>query len=285
MDVITSIAAMQARAESERAAGRRVALVPTMGFLHEGHLSLVREARRRAEVVVVSLFVNKIQFNDAKDFTSYPRDVDRDARMLEGVGTDVLFHPEHEEMYPSGFCTRVEVDGITDGLCGAHRPGHFRGVTTVVAKLFHATRPHVAVFGEKDYQQLVTIRTMARDLDMGVEVIGLATVREPDGLAMSSRNVRLAPDERELAREIPRTLFAAGDAVRSGERNAAVIASRVRDALARHERLRVEYVEVVDAETLAPLARIERRARLAVALHLGATRLIDNVPLEPPADG
>ncbi len=285
MDLITSIAAMQARADSERAAGRRVALVPTMGFLHEGHLSLVREARRRADVVVVSLFVNKIQFNDAKDFASYPRDVERDARMLEGVGTDVLFHPEHEEMYPGGFCTRVEVDGITDGLCGAFRPGHFRGVTTVVAKLFHATRPHVAIFGEKDYQQLVTIRTMARDLDMGIEVIGLATVREPDGLAMSSRNVRLAPDERELAREIPRTLFAARDAVRSGERNAALIASQVRAAFARHERFRVEYVEVVDAETLSPLARIERPARLAVALHLGATRLIDNVPLEPSEGG
>ncbi|MFN7954273.1 MAG: pantoate--beta-alanine ligase [bacterium] len=281
MEILTSIAAMQSRAEAERAAGRRIALVPTMGFLHDGHLSLVREARQRADVVVVSLFVNKIQFNDSQDFASYPRDVERDARMLEAVGTDVLFHPEHEAMYPAQFRTRVEVDGVTEGLCGAFRPGHFRGVTTVVAKLFHATRPHVAIFGEKDYQQLVTIRTMARDLDMGIEVVGLATVREPDGLAMSSRNVRLAPDERELAREIPRALFAAAAAVRDGEKSAAAIVERVRRELGRHARLRLEYVEVVDADTLARVAILERPARLAVALHLGATRLIDNVALDP----
>ncbi len=281
METLPSIAAMRARSERERLAGRRVALVPTMGFLHEGHLSLVREARRRADVVVVSLFVNKIQFNDAKDFDGYPRDLERDARMLESVGTDVLFTPAHEDMYPRGFRTRVEVDGVTERLCGAYRSGHFRGVTTVVAKLFHATRPHVALFGEKDYQQLVTVRTMARDLDMGIEVVGLPTVREPDGLAMSSRNVRLSPEQRELARAIPATLFAAAERVRGGERDAAAVAGWARERLAAQSAFRVEYVEVVDAEDLEPLTTIERPARLAVALHLGHTRLIDNVALDP----
>ncbi|MBK7978335.1 MAG: pantoate--beta-alanine ligase [Deltaproteobacteria bacterium] len=281
MDTIPSITAMQSRSERERGAGRRVALVPTMGYLHEGHLSLVREARGRADVVVVSLFVNKIQFNDARDFDSYPRDLGRDARMLESVGADVLFAPEHEDMYPRGFRTSVEVDGITERLCGAFRPGHFRGVTTVVAKLFHATRPHVAIFGEKDYQQLVTIRTMARDLNMGIEVIGLPTVREPDGLAMSSRNVRLTPEQRELARAIPDTLFEAAKRVRGGEKDAAGLAGWVRERLARTAQFRVEYVEIVDAEDLAPLTELVRPARLAIALHLGHTRLIDNVALDP----
>ena len=281
METIPSIPAMQARSERERAAGRRVALVPTMGYLHEGHLSLVREARRRADVVVVSLFVNKIQFNDAKDFDSYPRDLARDAGMLEGAGTDVLFAPAHDDMYPRGFRTRVEVDGITERLCGAFRPGHFRGVTTVVAKLFHATRPHVAIFGEKDYQQLVTIRAMARDLDMGIEVVGLPTVREPDGLAMSSRNVRLSPAERELARAIPDSLFAAAERVSGGGRDAARLATWVRERLAASPAFGVEYVEIVDADDLEPLTEISRPARLAVALHLGHTRLIDNVPLVP----
>ncbi len=282
MDIIATIPAMQSRADGERHAGRRIALVPTMGFLHEGHLSLVRAARERADVVVVSLFVNKIQFNDAKDFDTYPRDEARDAAMLASAGTDVLFTPQHEAMYPPGFQTRVEVDTVTEGLCGAFRPGHFRGVTTVVAKLFHITRPHVAIFGEKDYQQLVAIQTMARDLDMGIEVIGLPTVREPDGLAMSSRNVRLSARDREIARIIPATLFAAADAVSEGERRVSAVIDHVSDEFASHPELRVEYIEVVCARTLARLTEIDRPARLAVALHLGGTRLIDNVPLDAP---
>lgn len=281
METVSSVPAMQAWAETERRAGKRIALVPTMGFLHEGHLSLVRAARAQADRVVVSLFVNKIQFNDAADFDAYPRDVDRDARMLEAAGTDVLFSPAHEEMYPTGFRTRVEVDGVTEGLCGAFRPGHFRGVTTVVAKLFCATQPHVAIFGEKDYQQLVAIQTMARDLNMGIDVLGLPTVREPDGLAMSSRNVRLSESERHLAAAIPRALWAAAAAVRAGERRAEAVASSVREAFAREPSFRVDYVEVVDARTLAPVVIIDAPARLAVAVHLGRTRLIDNVSLEP----
>lgn len=279
MDTIALPSEMRARAEAERMAGRTVAVVPTMGYLHDGHLELVRVARERADTVVATIFVNRIQFNDASDFDGYPRTLERDAALLEREGTDILFAPEHEAMYPEGFCTRVEVDGVTDLLCGAHRPGHFRGVTTVVAKLFHVTRPHVAVFGEKDFQQLVAIRTMVRDLDMGIDVVGVPTVREPDGLAMSSRNVHLSAADRERALALHRGLDHARKRVEGGEREASTLIQEVRDRIRREAEIELEYLNIVDPNRIADVERVDGPAVMALAAHVGGTRLIDNVRL------
>ena len=284
MTTLTEPRAMQAWADAERAAGRRIALVPTMGALHDGHLALVAEARRRAERVVVSIFVNPIQFDRRDDFEQYPRTLDDDARMCAGAGAAAVYAPSAAAMYPEGFQTGVEVARLTEPLCGAVRPGHFRGVTTVVTKLFHAVRPDVAVFGEKDYQQLAVVRRMTADLDFGIEIVGVATVREADGLALSSRNRRLAPDDRQAARCVPRALEAAAAAVAGGERRAAAVVARATATIAAEPRARLEYAELRDPETLAEVSEVAGPSLLALAVWVGGVRLIDNRTLVPEGD-
>jgi pantoate--beta-alanine ligase len=269
----------RAACDAARAAGRRVGLVPTMGALHEGHLSLVREARKHADFVAVSIFVNPTQFGPNEDFARYPRDLEADRSKLAGAGADLVFAPDARDMYLPGERTRVRVNELTDALCGPFRPGHFEGVTTVVAKLFSLTGPCAAVFGKKDYQQFLVLSRMVRDLFFPVTMIGFPIVREADGLAMSSRNAYLTPAERERALGLSRGLTAAWRAFVAGERDAAAL-----HALAHREVERVadsvDYVDVLDPETLSPFsAPIADRALLAIACHVGRTRLIDNVVL------
>jgi pantoate--beta-alanine ligase len=267
---------MRALSDQARGAGRRVALVPTMGALHAGHLSLVDYARDHCDLLVVSIFVNPLQFDREDDLEAYPRTWEADRALCAKHGVDVIYAPTAPAMYPQGFATTVSVDGLTKGLCGAHRPGHFDGVTTVVAKLFGAVKPHLAVFGEKDYQQLKVIQRMARDLDMGVEVVGRPTLREPDGLALSSRNVHLSSGEREGALCLRRALDKARQLAGEGR----LEVEAIKDAAARQIEdtpgARLEYLEVVDAEDLKPLERLAGPARMALAVWLGQTRLIDN---------
>lgn len=279
MKIIESPAQMQRFAETARRRGDRIALVPTMGYLHEGHLSLMREGRRRAALLVASLFVNPTQFGPREDLASYPRDMERDCRLMESVPVDVLFAPQADSMYPAGAQTWVEVTELTMGLCGGSRPGHFRGVTTVVAKLFNIVKPHIALFGAKDYQQLCAIRQMVRDLNFDVEIVPMPTVREIDGLALSSRNAYLSADERGKGLSLSRSLQAARDAFMRGERDPAVLAQTARTELDRESGVAVEYVEVRDATTLEEVAVVSAPAVVAVAARIGRTRLIDNVVL------
>jgi pantoate--beta-alanine ligase len=262
----------QARAREETSVG----LVPTMGALHEGHLSLIRRARKECGFVVVSIFVNPTQFGPREDFARYPRDLDRDLALAAQAGADLVFAPTDAAMYPPGHSTWVDVEGLTEGLCGAVRPGHFRGVCTVVAKLLNLCRPERAYFGQKDAQQLAVIRRMARDLDMGVEIVGCAIVREADGLAMSSRNAYLSPEYRGQAHVLWRSLRAAEELVAMGERDAAVIEGAVRSGLAAADLGEVEYVAVVNAGDLQPVKTIAGECLIAVAVRFGKTRLIDN---------
>lgn len=281
VEEIRTVADMQAWSDRQRAMGLRVSFVPTMGYLHEGHVSLVREARRRGDRVVVSIFVNPIQFDREEDLVSYPRDYERDRRLLVEAGVDAIFVPGPREMYPEEFTTGVAVDRLTSNLCGAHRPGHFGGVTTVVTKLFHAVRPHVAVFGEKDFQQLAVVRRMARDLDFGIEVVGGPTVREADGLAMSSRNARLDAAGREAARCVPEALDAVRAALARGKREVAALQAAFAARVAAEPLARLEYATVCDPDSLEVIERVESASRIAVAVWVGGVRLIDNVLLEP----
>jgi pantoate--beta-alanine ligase len=276
MEIIGSPVEMQRWSENARRSGETIAFVPTMGFLHEGHLALMREGRHRASLLASSLFVNPTQFGPNEDFARYPRNFDGDCEMMREVPVDVLFSPAPEIMYPPGSQTWVEVVEITKGLCGDHRPGHFRGVTTVVAKLFNIVKPHVALFGQKDYQQLRAIERMVKDLNFDVEIVAVPTVREPDGLAMSSRNAYLTPDERSRALALSRALAAAGARFDSGARKPAELARAAREILERTPNLKIEYVEAVDAETLKPVASLERPVVVAIAAQVGSTRLIDN---------
>ncbi len=279
MVTIDQPAQMRAWASQEKRAGRRIGLVPTMGYLHEGHLSLVRLARQNADVCVASLFVNPLQFGANEDLDRYPSDAEGDRAKLESESVDVLYAPTAEAMYAPGYQTRVSVNEVTKRLCGAGRPGHFNGVTTVVSKLFHAVCPDVAVFGEKDYQQLATIRRMVRDLDWGIEIVGGPIVREADGLAMSSRNAYLSEDEREAALALSRSLGEARRAYRSGERGGEALLEKVRSVLTAEPLLEVEYAELVDPETFDPVSEVGEGALLALAVHVGKTRLIDNALL------
>lgn len=275
MEVLTTVIDVKRRLRAVQGQGLRVALVPTMGALHEGHLSLTRAAREHAELVVVSIFVNPTQFGPNEDFDRYPRDLPGDLAKLEAVGVDVVFAPEVAEIYPPGAQTFVEVTEVSEGLCGAVRPGHFRGVTTVVGKLFEIVRPDAAVFGQKDFQQLAVLRQMAKDLFMDVEVIGAPIVREADGLAMSSRNVYLSPSERKQALALSSGLFAARDMFRGGVLETARLLAVARAPL-EAAGLEAEYLELRSAEGLRPLERVEEDAVILVAARLGKTRLIDN---------
>ena len=281
MEIITDARAMQAWSDSERRAERRVALVPTMGALHEGHLELIRVARTHADRVVVSIFVNPMQFNRRDDFERYPRTLDDDAALCAATGVDVIYAPSPGAMYPEGFASGVEVTGLSEPLCGRTRPGHFRGVTTVVTKLFNAVRPHCAAFGEKDWQQLAIVRRMAADLDTGIEIVGVPTVRETDGLALSSRNRLLTSDARRAAVCVPRALAAAAAAVAGGETSARSVADRAAAVIASEPQARLEYAEVRDPHSLTELEEVRGPAMLAMAVWVGGVRLIDNCILNP----
>lgn len=256
-----------------------MALVPTMGALHEGHLSLIRAARVENDVVVVSVFVNPTQFGPKEDLERYPRDLDRDGRLCESAGADLLFSPAAEEMYPRGFSTWVEMEGLTDGLCGRHRPGHFRGVCTVVTKLFNICSPDRAYFGEKDAQQLAVVTRMVRDLDMRLAIVPCPTVREADGLAMSSRNARLTPEERAQAPSVYRALSTAKKLVETGERSVVVLRDAIRTVLAEVDLGEIDYVEIVRADDMTRVSVVEGTCLIAVAVDFGdsGTRLIDNI--------
>ena len=279
VQVITTPAAMSVWAEAARTRGERIAFVPTMGALHAGHVSLLSAARQRGDRVVLSIFVNPTQFGPKEDLARYPRDLDGDLAKAVSVGTDVAFVPEAKDMYLPGAQTVVDVREVSQGLCGERRPGHFIGVATVVCKLFHIVRPHLALFGEKDFQQLAVIRRMVADLNMPVEIVGLPTVREPDGLAMSSRNVYLSPPERERALGISRGLLAARERFVAGERDAGALVAVALAVLMKDGVDRIDYVELRDADSLRSVERLDNPAVMLAAAFVGATRLIDNMRL------
>ena len=276
MEVFDTPAAMRAWSSSQRSVGRTVAVVPTMGALHDGHFALVRNARSRADVVIVTIFVNPLQFNQSTDFDRYPRPIDDDLVACDQAGVDAVYAPTAATMYPPSFQTHVAPGDLADRLEGTMRPGHFEGVTTVVAKLFGATIPDVANFGQKDFQQLAIIRQMVADLDLGIEIVGLPIVREPDGLAKSSRNLRLSPDDRRAAPVISRALEAAQQAFNCGERDANVLKQVIVEFIEAEPRAKVEYVELVDVETLIPVKRVDSAVVILTAAWFGDVRLIDN---------
>jgi pantoate--beta-alanine ligase len=276
--IVRTVADLRAAVAGWRQAGERVGLVPTMGALHDGHLALVRTASAQCRRTVVSIFVNPTQFGPNSDFDRYPRDLAGDVALLTPLQVDAVFAPDVAEMYPRGFATTVSVAGLTDGLCGPFRPGHFAGVATVVSKLLGQAGADAAYFGEKDWQQLQVIRRLARDLDLPVAIVGVPTVREPDGLAMSSRNLYLTPDERTRAATLHRVLTEAALDLRRGAGTAETVA-RGKDALRKTGFDPIDYLEAVDGESLTPVARAGAGTRLAAAAWLGKTRLIDNVPV------
>lgn len=282
MQNIHEPSAIGRRCESLRREGKTIGLVPTMGAFHEGHLSLMRIARAENDVVIVSIFVNPIQFARDEDFDSYPRDLQDDLAQAERAGVDLVFTPSAEAIYPDGFQTYVDVTEITDGLCGASRPGHFRGVTTIVTKLFNLVRPHRAYFGQKDYQQSAVVRRLVDDLNLDLEIVLLPTIREADGLAMSSRNVRLTPEERQAACVLYASLRLTEERVEAGERNTKLLLDEMRTMIETEPLARIDYVALCDPETLKPLDQIEGPMLAAIAVRFGETRLIDNLLITLP---
>jgi pantoate--beta-alanine ligase len=274
---IETIAGIRAFVSACRQKGTTVGFVPTMGAFHEGHLSLMREARRRHDAVIVSIFVNPIQFSAGEDFDRYPRRIEQDTRMADSEGVDILFAPSVAEMYPKGFDSHVDQTDLPSKLCGSFRPGHFRGVMTIVTKLFNIVKPHAAYFGQKDYQQYLILRRTVTDLNLDVEVRVLPTVREDDGLAMSSRNLYLGPKQRKDATCLHRALKRAEDLVASGESSAAKVAGEMKRLIHRVKGTRVEYVDIVNSDTLEPVKEIKGKTLIALAVRIGKARLIDNV--------
>lgn len=282
MKICKTIDDMRAASRSARRAGKRLGFVPTMGALHEGHLSLVRAAKAKCNVVAVSIFVNPLQFGPSEDLAKYPRTFGRDAELLEKEAVDILFVPASEEMYPAGAVTYVTVEALSEKLCGKSRPGHFRGVTTVVAKLFHIVEPDMAFFGQKDAAQTTIIRRMVRDLNLPVEIVVCPIVREPDGLAMSSRNAYLSPQERKSALVLHRSLTEVKSRFDQGERVAIKLIAVGEQVLAQEPAVRLDYFEIVDPSTLDPTQELTSGALVAIAAFVGNTRLIDNILLPKP---
>ena len=280
MQVITKIGQLKQIVHTAKREGKTVGLVPTMGYLHEGHLTLMRRARQEQGLVIATLFVNPLQFGPQEDYADYPRDLERDCRLAESTGIDVLFAPSVDEMYPAGngkILSFVDVEQITATLCGASRPGHFRGVATVVTKLFNIAEADVAYFGQKDAQQVAVIRRMTEDLNMNVKIVAVPIVREPDGLAMSSRNKYLAPAQRQAALVLSRSLERAASLLAAGERDSALILAAVRELIDQQPLAEIDYVSLVDPLSLAAIERVEQQALLALAVKFGKTRLIDNM--------
>ncbi len=281
MKTINSLKEMQTRCLELRAAGKTIAFVPTMGYLHEGHLSLLREGRKRGDVLVLSLFVNPTQFGPNEDLDSYPRNLERDLELARSVGTDLVWTPSPEQVYPPDFATYVNVEGLTDELCGAARPGHFRGVTTVVCKLFNVVQPNVAFFGEKDFQQLAVIRRMTSDLNLPVEIVGMPIVRESDGLALSSRNVYLSPEERRQALVLSQALARGRQLATEGKRDVGQVLAELSDLVMAQPAARIDYLQICHQATLREQVRIDADSVLLLAVFIGKTRLIDNGFLLP----
>jgi len=279
MKVIESIKEMKEASQAFRDNGKSIVFVPTMGYLHEGHLSLMKKGKEAGDVLIVSIFVNPTQFGKGEDLERYPRDIERDKELCKGEGVDILFAPKAGDIYPDGYQTYVDVEDVTKNLCGASRTGHFRGVATVVMKLFNIVRPDYAIFGEKDFQQLVTIKRLVKDLNMDVNVIGMPIVREADGLAMSSRNSYLSKEERRAALNIYRALRAAKEVFDEGERSASVLLNEAKRVIEIEPIVVLDYIKLVDVETMEDLERVEDEALLAAAVRIGKTRLIDNIIL------
>jgi pantoate--beta-alanine ligase len=276
MKVIKTVKKMLSFSKNLRGQGKRIAFVPTMGYFHEGHLYLMKEAKKMAQSVVVSIYVNPTQFGPKEDFSKYPRDLNRDLKMVRSVGVDVIFYPSNDEMYPEGYQTYVDVEQVTLNLCGMSRPGHFRGVTTVCNKLFNIVLPHVAVFGKKDFQQFITIKRMVDDLNMDLKIIGLTTVREADGLAMSSRNKYIKEEERPSALTLSKSLQLAQKLYCGGQRKASVIIREAQKLIKKSPYTIIDYIKICDTETLKDVDIIKTQAVIALAVKVGTTRLIDN---------
>jgi pantoate--beta-alanine ligase len=280
MQIIERTAQMQAISRRVRFSGKAIAFVPTMGFLHDGHLELLKQGRRRADVLILSIFVNPTQFGPSEDYGQYPRDMEGDLSKAESVGTDYVFTPPVGEMYPYGFQTKVIVERVPEHLCGLSRLGHFEGVATVVAKLFNITEPNIALFGEKDFQQLSVIRRMVTDLNMDIEIVGVPTIREADGLAMSSRNKYLSAEERKSALCLKKSIDLTLEMVAGGERDAEKIKAAVRKLIVSYPFTDVDYIAICDPLTLDDIGVISEKALLALAVRVGRTRLIDNVQID-----
>lgn len=280
MKIVTTVEEVREYVRAWRKEGKSIGLVPTMGYLHEGHESLIDRSVKENDKTVVSVFVNPIQFGPKEDLATYPRDLERDAALVTRAGADLIFHPEVEEMYAPDFCTYVDMDGLTKGLCGKTRPTHFRGVCTVVSKLFHIVTPDRAYFGQKDAQQLAVIRRMVRDLSMGVTIVGCPIIREEDGLAKSSRNTYLNAEERKAAVQLSRALKEGKQMIEAGERDAAKVICAIRETLEKEPLARIDYVELVDWGSLEPVDTIEGSILTAIAVYIGTTRLIDNFIIE-----
>jgi pantoate--beta-alanine ligase len=280
MKIVETVKEIREEVARARKEGKKIGFVPTMGYLHEGHASLIRKAKAENEFVVASIFVNPTQFGVGEDFEAYPRDLTRDSEIAAQAGANIIFHPTVEEMYPSGYRTYVNVEGITNKLCGTSRPGHFRGVTTIVSKLFHMVKADRAYFGQKDAQQVAVIQQMVRDLNMDIEIVPCPIIREDDGLAMSSRNTYLSPSERQAALILSQSIFEAQDMIDKGEHDARKLGLWIKENIQTESLAKIDYVEIVDGVSLEEIDEIQGDVLIALAVKIGRTRLIDNIRLE-----